>query len=211
MRKLKKLAQTHFLAGNTPAVVHGLTGISEDILQEWHDEFLVLTIKSGASRRVFLRELLLANAPAMLMKLKTFANNTGDEKLASSSAVSYLSFASRFMNEDARIMQAEQKFKESTDNDPLFSRTLFDFADPSLDGSTRDTVDDGEAQEIQSLSDAKLAELMRIADAMEAKVASERGEEEKPAGPPEGDPESHYSKPYAAPADPPDLFDGIDD
>lgn len=137
LKRLKKLAHTHFLAGNPVEVVAGITGMSKEMLQEWHDDFLIQTLKGSAPRRVLLRELLLKNAPAMIMNLVELSKNKGDEKLAYSASSAVLAFASRFMNEDAKILQAEQQFKQDTDGDTGFSRTLFDIADPDVSGSTK--------------------------------------------------------------------------
>jgi len=130
LKKLKKLAQSHFLLGNSVKVVVGLTGVSEHIIQTWHDEFVLSTLKESSSRRIFTRELLLKNAPGMIMILAQLAKQKGDEKLAFSAASAVLSFGTRFLSEDARIQSLENKLAKENDNDPGLKRTLFDLVAP---------------------------------------------------------------------------------
>lgn len=123
------------MAGNSVRVVSLSLGVSESIIQEWHDEIVVDILKSGSSKRLFLRDLLLKNSPTMILKLCELAKQNVDEKLAYSAASSVLAFASRFMNEDLKISNMEEKAKTATGNDPMFKKTLFDFLDPDLEGN----------------------------------------------------------------------------
>lgn len=184
LRKLKKVAQTHFLAGNTPRIVSQILGISESLLQEWHDEFVVDVIQSGAAKRVFLRELLLRNSPAMIMILARQAKQKGDEDMAHTAARAVLSFASRFMAEDMKIIQAEQKFRKDTDNDPMFKRGLFDFADPDVDGSRRAAgVSDSDAALVDSIPPDESPEVIRAIQMLEQKGLLAEDDEEPMTAP----------------------------
>jgi len=71
----------------------------------------------------------------MILILAKMAQQQGDEKLAYSAASAVLSFASRFMNEDLKISNMEEKAKADTGSDPMFKKTLFDFRDPDADGA----------------------------------------------------------------------------
>lgn len=209
LKKLKKLAQHHFLAGNSVEVVAGVTGLSKDMLQEWHDEFLILTLKGSSSRRLFLRELLLKNAPQMILILSELAKNKGDEKLAYSASSAILSFSSKFMNEDARVLQAEQQIRKDSDGDTTFNRSLFDIRDPDINGSTgsKDGSDGGALFAKASLGEERLSQ--EAIDQIEAAAA--RLEEKSPL-PGEGEEDERESDSSASQYHGDvDLFEGLDD
>ncbi len=177
LKKLKKIVEAHFLAGNSVGVVSNLTGLSPDLLQEWHDEVVLNAIKSGAARRILLREMLLQHTPGMLLKLKTLAQNRGDEKMQYSVANAWVNFAARFMSEDARITAAESRARKDTDQDAMLARSLFDIRDPDINGSSPSGAEDPEERLAASLSgeggglsEARLAEIAAAIDRLEKKL-----------------------------------------
>lgn len=135
LAELKKTSRAHFLVGSSVKVVSTILKLSETIVQEWHDEFVIELLQGSAGKRVFMRELLLKNAPTMVMTLVNLAKQQGDEKLSYSAASAVLSFSSRFFGEDARVLQAESKALKITEEDKMMRRTLFDFVDPDVDGA----------------------------------------------------------------------------
>lgn len=135
LKKLKKAARASFMVGNSPKMVSDRIGLSLSIVQDWHDDFVKELLNNGSSKRIFLRELLIKNSPQMILILSKLAQQQGDEKLAYSASSAVLSFASKFMAEDVRISNMEEKAKDFTGDDPMLKKTLFDFVDPDIDGA----------------------------------------------------------------------------
>lgn len=206
-RKLKQNARTHFLAGSSCKVVSQLFKLSESLVQEWHDEFVLELLQGGHSKRVFMRELLMRNSPQMILTLVELAKQNGDEALKKSAAQAVLAFSARFFAEDARILNAESKARQATADDRGLQRGLFDIRDPDVEGAAgaKMTVEDRQAYDYSA----------EIAAAMEALIAAE--EAKRAASEPEAAPnptdvasdnsaeaEAYYSSGV-------ELFDGIDD
>lgn len=198
LKKLKKQVQNYFLAGNSVEVVSSITGLSKELLTEWHDEFVVSVVKTGPARRAFLRELLLKNAPSMIITLSNLAKQKGDEKLKYSAASAILAFSARFMNEDIKMLQTEQKTAKELDNDPTFRRGLFDVADPDVTGSKKDqeagVLFEKASTGAESLSEETLTQLLAAAERMEKAERPQVTEDDS-------DEEDYKGEP--------DLFDGI--
>lgn len=213
LKKLKKLVESQFLVGHSIKVVVNLTGLSEHIIQEWHDEFVLSTLKESSSRRIFTRELLLKNAPQMILILSQLAKQKGDEKLAYSAASAVLGFGAKFLAEDARIQGLENKLRNENDNDAGLRRTLFDFVSPDNQGGSMT-----KASAKPKVNEEDEAELERAFERlMEKEMASEEAipaEEETRAKPdePDNDEVSAYYRSPPPPSQKPavDLFEGID-
>lgn len=212
LRKLKKLAQTRFLAGQSVDVVSSVTGLSKDLLKEWHDEFIVDVVQQGPSRRACLRELLLKNAPQMIMILTELARAKGDEKLSYQCASAILAFSAKFMNEDVKILQAEQAVNKDNDNDNGFRRTLFDIADPDVGGSKRQRDEAGLFEQATDretqLSDESIAKILAAAESLEEKGLI--AEDEQPKALINSKTETSNLEEFAYKGEP-ELFDGIKD
>lgn len=208
LKKLKKLAQSHFLLGNSVKVVVGLTGVSEHIIQTWHDEFVLSTLKESSSRRIFTRELLLKNAPGMIMILAQLAKQKGDEKLAYSAASAVLSFGTRFLSEDARIQSLENKLAKENDNDPGLKRTLFDLVSP--DDVMKDKRKKAHA-EAEPLSEDD-EDLVRAYERLEKQGVLPGDNTPQKEHAESDDISSYYEQDHKQSQHPSvDLFDGIDD
>lgn len=210
LKQLKKLAETYFLAGHTPRIASNMLGLSEHILQEWYDDFIVRTLQGAAPKRVMLRELLLKNAPSMILILTELAKQKGDEKLSYSASSAVLSFASRFMQEDARILAAESKVKDKTGDDPGLKRTLFDFQSPDIHGASGAKAE--EARRKAGLpTEEEEAEIVAAIERLEARGALRSGSAPAGGGESEGGTSSSESPEYGNAGRPEvDLFDGID-
>lgn len=191
LKKLKKLAQDYFLLGHGVKAVSGLLVLSPEIVKEWHEEFVRSVLTEAASKRVLMRELLVKNTPQMVLILSGLAKQKGDEKLAANCASSVLSFASRFMQEDARIIAQEAKAATTVGTDRTLQKGLFDFVDPDIDGAkgadgpeayARRTADEA------NLDESTIAELEAAFALLEGRERQEPGNavEEKPSSEDEG-------------------------
>lgn len=182
LKKLKKQAQTFFTAGYSPKVVSGMMKLSLELVTAWHDDFVREVLQGSPTKRLFLREMLLKNAPAMILTLVKLANQDGDEKLKYSAASSVLAFASKFMNEDIKIKAIEDKVIGDSGADPTISRGLFDFVDPDLEAEQQMQLT--EKKEELSVLEEKYAAEIFAAFEDEEKEEEESGEDYRGSGPP---------------------------
>lgn len=205
LKKLKKLATDYFLLGYGVKAVAGMLRLSPELVTTWHEDFVRSILGESPSKRIFMRELLLKNTPQMILILAKLAKNKGDEKLAASCATSVLSFASRFMQEDARIIAQEAKATSVVGKDRSLERGLFDFVDPDVDGAKSAASSEGTGNKFadeDNLDEATLAEIGRAFDMLEEGAESELSDDgDKEAPPPESGDAVHEIG----------LFDGIDD
>lgn len=115
-------------AGLASDFISKTCNVSPTTVKEWEEEYLRDVLASGAGQRIRLRNLLLRNAPQMINTLYKLAMQDVDTKMQMGAASTFLSFASRFLKEDASIASAEAKATEVAKGN--ISQTLFDFVIP---------------------------------------------------------------------------------
>jgi hypothetical protein len=175
LKKLKKQAQNFFTAGYSPAVVSGMLRLSPELCQAWHDDFVTQVLKGSPTKRLFLREMLLKNAPSMILILVKLATQQGDEKLAYAAANSVLAFGSKFMNEDLKIKAIEDRVIGNDGPDATVARGLFDFVDPDHEANKQMQIQDDKPE----LSEIEKRYESQIVAALETMEEKERSREEE--------------------------------